>query len=274
MRKDETRVQGTPVVDVNMPVETSARGDVGLAVNIQDQTTPVLSVPFLRERTGAVLSANLNVGDRIVNLVAGHGAVVGDIIELGVTGSQFFLQSRVLAVNTNALTIDQPVNYPYTTVDTTVILSTDNMLVDGSSTPVIFSIKPSPGQLGDVVRMISKIISSSAMDFETFGSGPALTNGCVLRVLNGDGNYTNIFNFKTNADLITQGFDHSFLENIGQNNRAFTNRITWGGQNKHGVVIRLDGDLGEELQIVIQDNLTTSGNTQFTMRIQGHTTQV
>ena len=112
------------------------------------------------------------------------------------------------------------------------------------------------------------------MDFTTFGSGPALTNGCVLRIKNPDGTFKNLFNFKSNSDFIEQGFDHAFLApKTGNTFTGFTSRVTWGGQSKHGVVIRLDGTLGEELQLIIQDDLIASGNTRFHLTAQGHEIQ-
>jgi hypothetical protein len=60
----------------------------------------------------------------------------------------------------------------------------------------------------------------------------------------------------------------------GNTIKGFTSRLTWGGQSKHGVVIRLDGNLGEELQVLIQDDLVTaSANTVFNMIAQGHEVQ-
>ena len=122
-----------------------------------------------------------------------------------------------------------------------------------------------------MVRIILEIRDDSDMDFTTFGGIAPLLNGCVLRVKNPDGSFKNLFNFKDNGDIIKQGFDHSFLPNNGQGDRGFTARITWGGQSKHGVVIRLEGSLGEELQLVIQDDLR--GLSRFHLTAQGHEIQ-
>lgn len=259
--------------DLTGTIETSNRGVEALGVFIQDQTSPVLTVPFLQERAIVTLASDTAVGDRVVNLVGGHGAVAGEILELAVTGGTEFMQAKIISVLVDAITIDQPVNRIYTVAGSTVVRSTDNMLVDGSITPQVFSILPLPGQIGDMVRIIVGIGGDDPMDFSTFGSDPALTNGCVIRVKNGDGTFKNLFNFKANGEFIAQGFDHDFLQNIGNNARSFASRVTWGGQSKHGVVIRLDGSLGEELQIVIQDDLTGASNTDFTLQAQGHEIQ-
>jgi hypothetical protein len=261
--------------DMANAFETSGRGTTGLGVFVQDQTTPLLTVPFLQTRAVVTLSADTAIDDRVISLVGGHGVVAGEIIELAEDGTSFFMQSEVLSVSVNDITLDQPVNRIYTTTGTSAFASRVDLLIDGSVTPQIFSVLPLPAQSGDMVRVIIEIRGSAGgdMDFTTFGDQAALTNGCVLRIKNEDGTFRNIFNFKSNSDFIEQGYDHIFLNpKIGNTIAGFTSRLTWGGQSKHGVVIRLDGDRDEELQLIIQDDLT-GGNTRFHLIAQGHELQ-
>jgi hypothetical protein len=186
-----------------------------------------------------------------------------------------FVQARITNVAVNDITLDQPLNTDYTTSDVAII-STGNMLVNASlASPSLFTILPLPTQEGDIVRAVLDIRGTGEMDFSSFGSDAALTNGCVVRIKQADGNFRNLFNFKSNGDFIRQSFDHAFLQpKQGNTIKGFTSRITWGGQSKHGVVIRLDGNLGEELQVLIQDDLVTaSANTVFNMIAQGHEVQ-
>lgn len=259
--------------------ETSDRGDKGLAVNIQDQTTSVLTIPFLQTRTVVTLAVDTVQGSRTLTLTGGHGALVGEILELADTSNNTFMQAEILVVATDLITLDQPITQIFLAAGpTTVVVSSKDMLVDGSSTPQIFSILPLPTQSGDMVRIIVGIEGPSEMDFTTFGSDDSLTNGCVLRLKKSDGTFKNLFNFKSNGDFIQQGFDEAFLRpKQGNATHGLFSRVTWGGQDKHGVVIRLDGALGEELQVVIQDDLTVAGpstNTKFTLLAQGHELQM
>jgi hypothetical protein len=181
-------------------------------------------------------------------------------------------------VAVDAITVDQPANQDYVVADTIVVLSTDDMLVAGSlAAPEIFSILPLPSQSGDMVRIILDIRGPGGMDFSKFGSDDALTNGCVLRVKKADGTFKNIFNWKNNGEFINRSFDYDFLVNTGNNERAFVARRTFGGQSKNGVVIRLEGADEEELQVLIQDDLTTgvggNTNTEFRVIAQGHEIQ-
>lgn len=266
--------------------ETSDRGTTGLGVFVQDQTTPVLTIPFLQTRAAITLAADTATEDRTIELAASHGTLFGEVIELAVTGSTEFLQAEVIdplglaapgdPVVGNIVTLDSPVNRVYTTTGSIAQRSTKDMLADGSVTPQVFSILPLPDQSGDMVRIILELRGSAggSMDFTKFGSATALLNGCVFRIKNADGTFRNLFNIKSNSDFIRQGFDSTFLEPKGGNTiTGFIGRVTWGGQTKHGVVIRLDGALGEELQVVVQDDLTVIGNTRFELTAQGHELQ-
>ncbi len=259
----------------SIPLETSARGSKGSAMFIQDQTTPVLTIPMLNTRTAITLAATAAVNQNIIVLEPGHGVTVGEIVELAKANESNFMQASAVVVATDTITLDSPLNTEYVPADT-ALASSSNMLVDGSSTPVIFSILPLPTQAGDMVRIILELNggANQVMDFSKFGSDAALTKGVVVRINNGDGTYRNLFNFKRNGDFIRQGFDHGFLEpKTGNTITGFVSRVTWGGQNKHGVVIRLDGSLGESLEIVVQDALDATNNTLFFIGAQGHELQ-
>jgi hypothetical protein len=248
---------------------TSSRGDSGTAVYINDQITNTLDVPFLQEVSTSTVAVETAHDDRTVTLAAGHGASAGNILEIADGSTGDFIQAVILNVNVNVITIDQPINRIYI-VGAPAIISTADMLVDGSVTPQIFKILPLPAQSGDMVRVFIDLRGSSAMDFATFGSDAALTNGCVLRYKLKNGDYRNIFNWKSNGDFIRQAFDHRILVNTGNNERAFVSRTTFGGQDKRGAVIRLEGAESESLEVIIQDNLTAGANTLFQMTAQGH----
>lgn len=252
--------------------QTSDRGNTALKIFTQDQTTPVLTVPLLIARASVSLAIDTVRESRTITLNPSHGTLVGEIIELADPDALKFMQSEVLIVNADVITLDQPVNRVYTTATAIVQRSSSNMLVDGSVTPQIFSVLPLPSQNGDMVRVILLLEGSTDQDSSTFGSNDALFNGCVIRIKEADGNFKNLFNFKSNGDFIIQGFDNDFLQPRvpGNNTRAMISRVTWGGQSKHGVVIPLDGSKGEELQAVIQDNLIGGTNTKFMLLVQGH----
>jgi len=257
-------------LSLDTPAETSEDGNTGLAVFIQDQTTPVIDLFFHRELQTTTLSATAVVDTRTFEMTAGHGFVTGQGIFI--LEGQNFSQFNVANVVTNTITVDSPIDVAYT-VASTVFRKTFDLREDGSSTPVVFTLTPNPGQIWDITRIILAMESSANdMDFTEFGSLAALTLGCVLRVKNGT--IKNIFNWKTNGEFINRSFDHSFQSKTAGGGSGFTARSTFGGQSRRGVVIRLDGDKNEEMQIVIQDNISAVGTlTKFNVIAQGHVTQ-
>ena len=93
-----------------------------------------------------------------------------------------------------------------------------------------------------------------------------MTNGIVLRVSNGV--KTNIWNAKTNADLALLGFDFIYPDKIPAGTYSARFRITYNGQDKHGVTLRLEP--GDTLELIVQDDLTDLD--LFYMMGQGHLT--
>lgn len=260
-------------VSINTPLETSDRGAQGSPVFILDQTTDVLDIPFLKTiSSSATTTADTVIDSYTIELTAAHGASIGSVIELA-NGDNVFYQGKVITSNANDLVMDTPLNHVYTS-GATVFESTDQMLVNGSATPQVFSILPLAGQRGDIVRIIIAITGTSAQDFETFGSDAALTRGVVIRVKKENGDFRNQFNFKTNGQYQERSFDVDYRSNTGNSVRSFAGRRTYGGPSKNGVVIRVEGDKNEEIQIVIQDDLVTaSSNTSFRAYAQGHELQ-
>lgn len=257
--------------DFDLSFETSNRGDTALGVWIQDQTSESLELPFLSQRSAATLANATTIDSRFLDLEPGHNAAIGDVLELSSTST--FIQAEVLGIVTNTIELDQPVNAIYEITDI-VKLASKEMIVDGSVTPVIFSIIPLPGQFGDMVRIILDIRGPTDMDFSTFGSDDSLSIGCLLRVKKLDGTFKNLTHWKDNGEFINSAFDHAFLTpKQGNLTHALAVRSTFGGQSKRGVVIRLDGFLGEELQVLIQDNLLVGTNSRLRLIAEGHEVQ-
>ena len=109
-------------------------------------------------------------------------------------------------------------------------------------------------------------IATSPVDLSLFGDIPALDRGVVFRTV--DGVKRNIFNIKTNQDLASILYDWTPYTgaNPSQGVDGFTSRLTFGGQSKVGVVLRVGQD--DNLEIIIQDDLT--GLTSLFVILEGH----
>lgn len=242
----------------------------GLDVNIQDQTTRPIDLYF-SQALGAptTLASPASTNDLTLSLTSSANFVDGAYIGIldAATGS-FYFGTQVGAPVGNTVSIDTPIDFPFT-AGSTVIPTTTNMVVDGSTTTQVFQIGPIGAQAGisvDITRINIYIQSEDGMDDALFGSLDPLNLGVVLRVKNGQ--YYNLWNVKTNGDLGLICFDTAYTEKVNDY-YGFRARNTFAGQSKHGVAIRLGP--GETLEILIQDDLTVGNKMEvFNVMAQGH----
>jgi hypothetical protein len=260
------------------PIEISDRGGISVPVTLQDQTTDMLDLFFLEEKvTGLTLDADTaaNLDLRVFTLTAGHGLTnansQGHYIELADDLTGRFVQSEILDITGDVVTMRQPVSRIFLAASTSISTGNPNMVadaatgvvIDGSTTPIIFTIKPVGVQAGDITRILMASISDNTSDYTTFGGGNALTVGMTLRVKKSDGTFKNLYTYVDNRDFVLHGFDEKPDDPKATGNATFgrASRITFAGQSKHGVAARLDATLGEELQIYIAELMISGGAT-------------
>jgi len=239
-----------------------------LDVKIQDQHTAVIILPMALEVARTTLAIQTAIEDRIINVTDATGFVVGHHIRLVDSVSDKFYYATILSINVNAITVDTPIDFEYV-VGSQIVDATINMAVDGSVTPVIFKHRlgvPSTPSATDITRVILTCTTSGGIDLSGFGDGVALTNGLVLRQT-GDPR-TNIFNVKANADISNIAYDFNIYDttNPAQGLDGFVSRLTFAGQNKIGVSLRIGQD--DNLEVIIQDDLT--GLESLSLIAEGH----
>lgn len=239
-------------------------------VFIQDQTTQIVNLfLFLNEGT-FTLTDTVDIDDVVFTVGAGHSITAGDIVCFQEVDR--VQQATVLNVNINTITIDSPFEYAFTPAGA-CSYGTSNMNVNGSVTPQIFRV--SPGRLRDgiswdITRILIIITDDAAMDDGKFGALPALTNGCVFREIN---HITkNIFNVKKNGDFRLQAYDLTYVDaTLGPAGQySLGVRRSFAGQDKSGVVLRLNSVTNDEFQMLVRDDLT--GLVNFRIVVQGHFT--
>jgi len=123
----------------------------------------------------------------------------------------------------------------------------------------------------DITRMLGVIRDDAAMDDGKFGAiVNGLTNGVMFRIKKTAERYNNLFNARTNAEFAIRTYDVQYTDATlgpsGQYGLRF--RRSFNGFDKNGVVVRLDGMKGEELQVIVQDDLRSLA--YFSIVIQGH----
>ncbi len=250
---------GAGVTGMNVNVTNSS-----IDVALQDQTTRNFSFYFKRLLNLVTFASGVSANDRTVDLVAGHGMTTAD--DLTVLEDDEPYQGSVVSVVSNTIALDNLFPYPYT-VAAVAARTNRNLNVNGASTYVEFNINPLGSAIWDITNLTFLIVGATAMGDDTFGDLSALTNGILVRKkLNGV--YYNIFNCKTNGDFRSALGIGEYTQKAGGGDYSFSSRHQFGGQSGFGTVVRLNGSLGEELQIVIQDDLT--GLSTFYATAIGH----
>jgi hypothetical protein len=235
-------------------------------VAIQDQHSDIIDVYLCRELGDIILASDAVVNTRTVELVAGHGMQTGDVLCIK---NGIWYQGRV-TVNGNIITVNQPFNKTYP-LGTQAKRTSSALNVDGSVTPVLFKAYPPLSLKWDITRMLGVIRDDAAMDDGKFGAiVNGLANGVMFRIKKTAERYNNLFNARTNGEFAIRAYDVQYTDATlgpsGQYGLRF--RRSFNGFDKNGVVVRLDGMKGEELQVIVQDNL--SSLTYFSIVIQGH----
>ena len=238
----------------------------GYPVNVQDQTSRALDLFFIRQLGATTLLTQGNIGDYKLNLTNSAPFLAGNMVGVFTPTGQFFFARQIGPPVLNEITIDTPLDMSYPS-GSVAIAASWNMNVNGSISPVIYQIGPVGAGTGisvDITRLLFYIQDGSSMDDALFGGISALVNGIVLR--KNDGIIQNIWNIKTNGEFALHAYDAQYTDKAPAGSYGFRVRNTYGGQDKHGVTIRLIP--GDTLELIIQDNLT--GLEVFNAMAQGH----
>jgi hypothetical protein len=237
-------------------------------VTIEDSTEPLLIVKASKLVIETTLTSGAAKDDYIINVTSAASFAVGQYLTIYSVPDNRVYFSNILEINTLAITLDSPLDFEFP-IGASVSVGDEDMAVDGSVTPQIYGIRnPSGVDIPleiNITRLMFKCLTSTTVDLSQFGNiAGGLLRGIVVRRV--DGSYSNIFNAKTNADLKTIMYDFDVEITSGAQQDGFTARLTFAGDNKLGAVVRLGAD--EDLQIVIQDNLTALES--FSVVAEGH----
>ena len=245
-----------------------------LDVSIQDQTTPDISL-FLGQSlaTDLTFTSTPAVDGETAVLITSPTVVpiVGN--DIFIREGTYFSQLELNAVTdltggNYSVDLSMPLDYVYTT-SATITLQNVDLSVNGSVTPIEFCLTAA-GQTAteewDINRMIVSMTHTASGDDGKFGGITALTNGIYFRYE--DGTTKNLFNAKENADFAAEGYDITYPARSGGLGTYGTRaRITFNGQDKRGVVIRLAAATADKFVGIVRDDLSTL--TSFRVKVQG-----
>jgi hypothetical protein len=241
----------------------------GLAVNVQDQHSRAFDI-FFAQDVGAptTLTADVIEDAYTISVTTGHGLVQGSFFVLiDTVGQRGWTGTVITVAGDNTVNVDRPVSYAFPSVSTVVQQRTTEMNVDGSSTPQTFSVGGSLVAQLDITRLMLQLTTDTTPAWDEFGdiTVGATFRGVQCRLVNGT--TTDLWNAKTNGELANLMYDITIYEGgVGLTVDGLAGRMTYAGQEKHGVTLRIGADEGVE--IVIQDDLTSLDS--FRMIACGH----
>lgn len=263
-KKNAGNIQSVPIVDgLGVPVNLTSplESNGGVPVNLQDQTTRPLIVKFNEVSHSTDLDIPAVKGAYTIKPTSTTGFVDKKyIIIFDPASKNFSFYTQIGAPAAGVVTLDTPIDFAYP-AGTFVDAAITNMGVNGSGTARVFGLRgigapPGVDIVADITRIIFHCVAPGAVALDTFASLTALTRGLVMR--RRDGTIQNIFNLKTNGEIAGIMFDHNITiaGNPAQGGvDGFISRLTFAGQNKIGVAIRLP--IGEDAEILVQDALQT-----------------
>ena len=254
---------------INVTINNTGNDGFDLDMNLQDQTTPTVDTYFLQSVSNFTVATDTPVSTVSVleydfDATSGHGITAGnEILLLDIAGDRS-MYAVVMGVATDTITLDRPLDNSFPAATTLGRIVSREMAVNGAVTPQIFTVRGGALQAHDITRLFITMLDDSAMDDGKFGGISALTRGLVLRIVNGI--QVNIFNFKTNSDIKQFCYDLTYSSKAAAGLHGLSARMSFGGNDKHGVVLRLDGL--DALQWIVQDDLTALSSLHASA--QGH----
>lgn len=240
----------------------------GGALNITDGYVHKAMVnEYFTRDTGpnTTLSVEATAGDTSITVSDSTGFITGDLIKIGITAVQEVGIITITNVVGNVITLDRPiaVNLPVGTV-VKGVESNMTSAVGSLASPVIYELAPPPGVIWQITRMLITITDNLTMDDGKFGGIAALTNGVVGVANTTAGRIANITDWKTNGDMMRDMYDVEYNDRAPSGGYGL--RARWTFRNA-GIVAELNGDNGEYLRALIQDDITE--NASFQIKAQG-----
>lgn len=240
-------------------------------VYVQDQTTDRLSLFLGQVLDTVTVITNTTKDAEAVNIeTTGSLPTIGNFLcmqEQGKITQVEITDVTLIAGNQYTLDIAVPLDYPYTTAGGCFIQNVD-MNVNGSVTAVNFAVAPQGKYRWDITRMMIGMVLATAGDDGKFGNLSALTTGLFMRKEDSE-NSQNLMNIKDNSDFRLEGYDVEYPPRSGGGgDYGMAARISYSGQAKAGVVIRLSGKTGDSYRATVRSDLLLIG--KFRIKVQGH----
>lgn len=235
-------------------------------VHIDELHNQVINQLFnLHTGATSTIAVPVNAGDTQVEVVNDAVYSVNDVLEIHDGSVETTFPIITGKPGANILELDRPLDFDYVIGDDVDVVHTDLRTTVGTlAAPIVHTIGPGPGVVWYINRIILSMTHPGAAADSTFGDIGALPNGVVLRA-NVNGQFGSFTNWKTNRDIILDMFDVNYSDKAGPSLFGTSAR---GSFSRVGVLVKLDGDVGDYMDILVQDNLQAL--TSFFINAQGY----
>ena len=243
-------------------------GKKEIDVNIQSQTSQLFRYfLMIEQKIDITLTSAITMDDEVVNVSAGHGFTAASGEYIVIRYGDLFTQTKVTAVNANAITVAMPTASGFPDIST-VIRGNINMNIDGNASPTDFKFAfpgaTIPIDLSTIILTMQH--GANVPDDGKFGGLAALSKGIYFRQLNGArvnlGNYTNNQAFKD----VGAGVEYTDKAPAGTNGTNVNLEI----ESIFGQVIRMNPRTDDEFIGHVRDDVdAVSGMAKMTVAIIG-----
>lgn len=234
-------------------------------VAIQPDTNEVVGSQFYSLVATTTLSVAAASQDRIITLTDATGFVVGLKVAIGGTENTLRVPTTIISVTGSDIELSIPLDLAYTVGTSVIALDADMNVAGNSTTPTVFSVAPPPGEFWHISKIAIGMTHDAAGDMGLFGDIAALTYGVVIRLLK-NGVYFSYTAWRTNSDISLDTSSIRFdMRSGGQGSYSTIASLL---MSDLGTTFTLDGDTDDELQLLIQDDL--SSLVTFQARASGY----
>lgn len=242
-----------------------------LNVHSADVHTAIINTQFdQHQATTTTFAVAASAGATSFTVSSVVGFAVNDFIHIANAAGDVaeLVHPEITAIVGNVITIDRPLDNGYIIGDSVIKTYINIATTAGTlAAPQSFTVQPLDGDVWHLTRILIEMTHTTAGDNGLFGDLTALTNGVVLRRYDGATSSFSTFTiWKTNSDIVTDMYDVTYSARSGGGGAYGTN--CRGTFKNADAIVKLDGAVGDYLQILVQDDLTSL--TSFRVKAQGH----
>lgn len=224
-------------------------------VHVDELHNQIINELFhLHTGVSSTLAVAITAGDISAQVTSDAAFNVNDVVQINNTQIETTFPVITAKPGGNVLQFDRPLDFNYEVGGIVEVVHTNLKTTAGTlAAPITHLIKPEPGKIWFVNRILLTMTHPNASADNLFGGIAALSNGVVLRASIA-GQFFSFTNWKTNSDIILDMFDVNYSDKAGPSLFGTSGR---GSFSRVGVLVKLNGDAGDFMDVLVQDDLTT-----------------